>query len=367
MVPFFDLKAVNARHRKELATAITRVLDSGWYIIGKEVEQFEKEFASYCGAKYCIGTGNCLDALTLIFRGYKELGVMKEGEEVIVPANTYIATILAITENRLVPVLVEPDARTANLDASLVEKKITERTKAILTVHLYGQVAFSEALAKIVKKHRLKLIEDAAQGQGAIYRGKRTGGLGDAAGFSFYPSKNLGALGDAGCVTTSDMRLVDVIRALHNYGSHKKYHNLYKGVNSRLDEMQAAVLCVKLKYLDEENAARRVVAKKYLTEIRNDAIVLPYAETEEGHVWHVFTVRTKKRNALHAHLAKNGIETLIHYPVPPHEQPAYKEWAGRKYPITEEIHSTILSLPISPVQPKAQTHKVIAAVNTFRA
>lgn len=365
MVPFYDLKAINARHREELASALTETLDSGWYILGERVATFEKEFSAYCGVGHAIGTGNGLDALTLIIRGYKELGIMKEGDEIIVPANTYIATILAITENRLVPVLVEPELRTANLDASRVEEKITKRTKAILTVHLYGQVAYSDELAAVAKKHGLKVIEDAAQAQGAVWKGKKTGNLGDATGFSFYPSKNLGALGDAGAVTTNDVKLAEVVRALHNYGSHKKYHNLYKGVNSRLDEIEAATLSVKLKYLDADNAARRKVVQKYMSGIKNDALTLPYARTEEGHVWHVFTVRTKHRDALAKHLAKSGIETMIHYPVPPHKQPAFKEWRTQSFPITEEIHTTILSLPLSPVQTEEQTNEVIAAVNSF--
>ena len=367
MVPFYDLKAINARHRKELAAALSRVLDSGWYILGEEKERFERSFANYCGAAYCIGTGNGLDALTLIIRGYKELGIMKEGDEIIVPANTYIATILAISENRLVPVLVEPNQRTCNLDPELVEQSLSKRTRAILTVHLYGQVAYSKMLANIAKKHGLKIIEDAAQAQGASFNGTKTGGLGDAAGFSFYPSKNLGALGDAGAVTTSDAKLADVVRALHNYGSLKKYHNLYKGLNSRLDEIEAAVLSVKLKYLDKENAERRIVAKQYLKGIRNDAITLPFAESDDGHVWHVFTVRTAHRDALQQYLKEKGVETHIHYPVPPHKQPAYKEWADRSYPITEDIHRTIVSLPLSPVQTVAQTKEVIAAVNNFRS
>lgn len=366
MVPFYDLKAIQARHRKEIEAAITRVIDSGWYILGKEVGQFEAAFASYCSTSEAIGTGNGLDALTLIVRGYKELGVMKEGDEIIVPANTYIATILAITENRLVPILVEPELSTANIDASRIEEKITKRTKAILIVHLYGQVAYSDKLAKIAKKHNLKIIEDAAQAHGSLFNGRKTGGLGDAAGFSFYPSKNLGALGDAGAVTTSDAKLADIVRALHHYGSHKKYHNLYKGVNSRLDEIEAAILSVKLKYLDEENAARRKAVREYLAGIRNDALALPYAKSDEGHVWHVFTVRTKNRDALQKYLTEKGIETIIHYPVPPHKQPAYKEWNTQSYPITEEIHATILSLPLSPVQTPAQTQEVVDAVNAFR-
>lgn len=366
MVPFYDLKAINARHREELARALTETLDSGWYILGERVATFEKEFSAYSSVGHTIGTGNGLDALTLIIRGYKELGVMKEGDEIIVPANTYIATILAITENRLVPVLVEPELHTANLDASRIEEKITKRTKAILTVHLYGQVAYSEELAAVAKKHDLKIIEDGAQAQGAVWGGKKTGGLGDAAGFSFYPSKNLGALGDAGAVTTSDSKLAEVVRALRNYGSHEKYHNLYKGVNSRLDEIEAAVLSVKLRYLDEDNAARRSVVERYMGGIKNDAITLPYVGSPEGHVWHVFTVRTKHRDALAKHLAESGIETMIHYPVPPHKQPAFKEWSAQSFPITEEIHETILSLPLSPVQTDAQTNEVIAAVNNFR-
>lgn len=366
MVPFYDLRAVNERYAKELKAAATRVIDSGWYILGTEVERFEQAFSTYTGASHTIGVANGLEALTLILRAYKELGVLHAGDEVIVPANTYIATILSITENDLVPVLVEPDERTCNIDTTLVEAAITPRTKAILTVHLYGQIAFDEQLANVAKRHGLKVIEDAAQAQGAAYRGKRAGTLGDAAGFSFYPSKNYGALGDAGAVTTSDSELAKVVRALANYGSHKKYHNLYKGINSRLDELQASFLSVKLAHLDADNELRRAVVKRYLAGITNKAVTLPHALNDEGHVWHVFTVRTKNRDALQAYLSRNGIETMIHYPVPPHQQPAYKEWGTLSYPITERIHETILSLPLSPVQSAAQTAEVIEAVNTFR-
>lgn len=365
MIPFYDLKAMNARHARELKEALVRVAESGRYILGPEKEAFEQAFAAYCGVRHAVGVASGLDALLLIIRAYKELGVMQEGDEVIVPANTYIATMLAVTANGLTPVLVEPELETANIDVSRIEEKLTKRTKAILTVHLYGQVAYSEEMAAIAKKHGLKIIEDAAQAHGAMFQNRKTGNLGDAAGFSFYPSKNLGALGDAGAITTSDMKLAEVVRALHNYGSREKYHNLYKGANSRLDEIQAAVLFHKLQYLDEDNAARRVVAEQYLSGITNDAVALPQVGTPEGHVWHLFTVRTKDRDALRAHLLKKGIETAIHYPIPPGKQPAYKEWNAQSFPITEEIHDTILSLPLSPVQTKTQTAEVIDAVNGF--
>ncbi len=365
MIPFYDLKAMNARHEQELKDALSRIVDSGRYILGPEKERFEKAFAEYCGVKEVIGTSNGLDALSLIIRGYKELGVMQEDDEIIVPANTYIATILAITENNLIPILVEPELLTANIDVSRIEESITKRTRAILTVHLYGQIAYSEEMAALAKKHSLKIIEDAAQAHGAEFQGKKAGNLGDAAGFSFYPSKNLGALGDAGAVVTNDQKLADVVRALHNYGSREKYHNLYKGLNCRMDEVQAAVLSVKLQHVDEDSAARRAVARQYLEGIKNLAIALPHVEDEEGHVWHVFTVRTKKRDALRDYLKKKNIETAVHYPVPPHKQPAYKEWNKRSYPITEEIHDTIVSLPLSPVQTKQQTQEVIDAINAF--
>lgn len=366
MIPFFDLKSVNARHREELLRAVTDVVDSGWYILGQKLNTFEKEFSAYCGVSHTIGTGNGLDALTLIIRAYKELGIFAEGDEIIVPANTYIATILAITENRLVPVLVEPDIATYNIDTRLLETKITKKTKAILVVHLYGQVGYSHEMQSIADRHGLKIIEDSAQAAGAEYNGKKTGSLGDVSGISFYPSKNLGALGDGGAVMTNDVELADVVRALANYGSHKKYHNLYKGTNSRLDEIQAAVLSVKLRILDEENEERRKIVKKYLYGIKNDLLILPSAQNEESHVWHLFVVRTKARDALQSYLREQGIETLIHYPVPPHKQPAYLEWNNQNYPIAEEIHNTVISLPLYPGMLDECVERVIASCNAYR-
>ncbi|OHA20364.1 MAG: aminotransferase [Candidatus Taylorbacteria bacterium RIFCSPHIGHO2_01_FULL_51_15] len=366
MIPFYDLKKIHARYKEELTDAAARVIEGGQYILGQEVEAFEKAFALYCGVPYTIGTGNGLDALTLIIRGYKELGVLKEGDEVLVPANTYIATIISITENRLKPVLVEPDRHTYNLDAALLEKHITSKTKAILIVHLYGRVGYFEALHLLAKKHHLKIIEDAAQAHGAEYKGIKTGALGDAAGFSFYPSKPLGALGDAGGVTTSDSKLAGVVRALRNYGSHEKYHNLFQGVNSRLDELQAALLRVKLTHLDTENEERRTIAQRYLREIRNEKLILPEEPaSSKEHVWHLFVVRTRKRDAFQAYLARKGIETLIHYPIPPHKQPAFKTWSTMSYPVSEEIHKTALSLPLSSAMSEEEVGEVINACNEF--
>ena len=374
MIPFLDLKAINAQYREELIGACTRVIDSGWFIGGNELTQFEQEFASYCGTKHAIGVANGLDALILTLRAWKELGKLKEGDEVIVPANTYIASILAITENRLTPVLVEPDERTYNLSPSLIEKAITLKTRVILPVHLYGQLADMPAIMAIAKRHNLLVLEDSAQAHGASIDGKKAGNWADASGFSFYPGKNLGALGDAGAITTNDDELAKTIRALGNYGSHEKYKNLFQGVNSRLDEMQAAMLSVKLKHLDTEIAQRRKVAAAYLEGIKNLAITLPIqhsilnTQNSKLNVWHVFVIRCKQRDALQQHLSEQGIQTLIHYPTTPHHQQAYKNnqaWSNASYPITEVIHNEILSLPISPVMTDEQVAKVITAVNFF--
>lgn len=366
MIPFLDLKAINAAYRDELLDAMARVLDVGWYILGKEVARFEREFASYCGAKHAVGVANGLDALTLILKAYKRLGFAQPGDEVIVPANTYIATILAISETGLTPVLVEPDIRTFNLDPELIEEHVTPKTKLILMVHLYGQVGYSEQIQSIADRFGLKIVEDAAQCHGALHGGRKTGNLGDAAGFSFYPGKNLGALGDAGAVTTNDDRLAETVRAFRNYGSDKKYVNAMKGVNSRLDEIQAAILSVKLKYLDSENEKRRRVAGRYLHEIRNAGITLPACDYEKAHVWHLFVVMTEDREDLQKHLQEDGVQTLIHYPIPPHHQEAYSEWNGRRYPITERIHRTVLSLPISPTLTDDDVSAVIGACNRYR-
>jgi dTDP-4-amino-4,6-dideoxygalactose transaminase len=372
LITFLDLKAINAQYHEDLIKAATRVIDSGWYIHGQEVTGFEQEFADYCGTKYCVGVANGLDALVLIIRAYKELGKLKEGDEIIAPANTYIASILAITENRLKPVLVEPEEQTFNIEPCLVEKAITPNTKAILAVHLYGQLADMPAINTIAEKYNLLVIEDSAQAHGAGINGRRAGNFGHASGFSFYPGKNLGALGDAGAVTTNDEDLAQTVRALSNYGSHKKYENLYQGVNSRLDEMQAALLRVKLKYLDKETQHRREVALAYAKGITNQSIVLPIVtsnsknETLENHVFHLFVIRTKERERLQNYLTKEGVQTLIHYPIAPHRQKAYQILSKLSFPITECLHNEVLSLPISPVITDNEVHKVIEIMNAYK-
>lgn len=365
MIPFLDLKTINGQYRKKLLSACARVIDSGWYIHGQECLSFEKEFAEYCGVRHAIGTANGLESLMLIFMAYKEIGLMQDGDEVIVPANTYIASILAVSENGLVPVPVEPDLLTYLIDPQNIEDKITSKTKAILAVHLYGQTCEMDKINKIAKRYNLKVVEDSAQSHGAEYNLKKSGNLGDASGFSFYPGKNLGALGDAGAVTTNDDELADVVRALGNYGSHKKYENLYKGMNSRLDEMQAAMLRVKLAYLDSEIAARREIAEEYLDNINNHLVILPVYRKLENHVWHIFAVRTKNRNDLQKYLMSKGIQTLIHYPIPPHKQKAYAEWNNMDFPITENIHDEVLSLPISGVQSHKITDEIIEVINAY--
>ncbi|KXO10894.1 DegT/DnrJ/EryC1/StrS family aminotransferase [Marinobacter excellens] len=362
-VPFLDLKAINAQYRDELVAAATRVIDSGWYIQGNEVKVFEEEFADYCGIKHCIGVANGLDALTLTLRAWKEMGKLKEGDEVIVPANTYIASILAITENRLKPVLVEPDEATFNLCPEKTAAAITPNTKAIVAVHLYGQISPMPELMQLADEHGLLVLEDAAQAHGASIEGRKAGSWGHAAGFSFYPGKNLGALGDAGAVTTDDEELSKIIRALGNYGSHKKYENLYQGVNSRLDEIQAAMLRVKLLHLDDEIESRRNVAEYYLAHIDNPKIQLPAVGNRESHVWHLFVVRSTMRDKLQQHLAEQGVQTLIHYPLPPHQQQAYKPFSEISLPLTEEIHRSVLSLPMGPHLTPEQVSQVIEAVN----
>lgn len=368
MIPFLDLKAINAQYRDELVAAATRVIDSGWYIQGGEVKAFEEEFGDYCGSEHCIGVANGLDALTLTLRAWKEMGFLKEGDEVIVPANTYIASILAITENRLKPVLVEPNEATFNLCSQKVAEAITVNTRVILAVHLYGQMAPMPEIMALAEQHELLVLEDAAQAHGASIGGRKAGNWGQAAGFSFYPGKNLGALGDGGAVTTSDDELAQTIRALGNYGSHKKYENLYQGVNSRLDEIQAALLRVKLKYLDNEIELRRQVAEFYLANIENPAIALPAVDGRESHVWHLFVVRTGMRDGLQRYLNEQNVQTLIHYPVPPHEQKAYKSGNSGvvgAHPITENIHKTVLSLPVSAVMTFEQCQFVTKACNDW--
>lgn len=367
MIPFLDLKKINSKYREQINFAVSRVVDSGWYILGKEVEELEGQFSKYCGTKHCIGVANGLDALILILRSYKELGFLKDGDEVIVPANTYIASILAISANNLKPVLVEPEIDTYNIDPNLIFEKITKKTKIILAVHLYGRCAKMDQINDIAKKFNLKVVEDSAQSHGAIFKEKKAGNLADASGFSFYPGKNLGALGDGGCVTTNDDELAEVVRMLGNYGSSKKYYNSYKGFNSRLDEIQAAILKIKLTYLDEENDFRRRVAKTYCDNIKNSKIILPIFPKphENSHVWHLFTVRTKFRNELQNHLLKAGVQTVIHYPVSPHKQIAYKEMNEMILPITQEIHDSTLSLPIYPMIDEEAIFKVIDSVNSF--
>lgn len=367
MVPFLDLKAVNAQYRDALVEAATRVIDSGWYIQGSEVKAFEEEFADYCGTKHCIGLANGLDALTLTLRAWKEMGKLNEGDEVIVPANTYIASVLAITENQLKPVLVEPDGGTFNLCPRKTAAAITPNTKAIVAVHLYGQISSMSELMQLADQHRLLVLEDSAQAHGASIDGRKAGSWGHAAGFSFYPGKNLGALGDAGAVTTNDKDLAKTIRALGNYGSHKKYENLYQGVNSRLDEMQAAMLRVKLRHLDEEIHSRREVAEYYLAHIDNPNIQLPTVGNRESHVWHLFVVRSARRDALQKYLSEQDVQTLIHYPVPPNKQIAYQDWHSEHYPVTEKIHQTVLSLPMGPVLSRSKYAEVASTCNAFKA
>jgi dTDP-4-amino-4,6-dideoxygalactose transaminase len=365
-VPFLDLRAVNAQYAGELADAARRVIDSGWYIHGEEHAAFEREFAAWNGSKHALGIANGLDALTLVLRAWKELGVLAEGDEVIVPANTYIASVLAVTENRLRPVFVEPAGDTYNLDTEGIEKAITPATKAVLVVHLYGRAAPMPEIMALAKRRGLKVLEDCAQAHGATIGGKKVGSWGDAAGFSFYPGKNLGALGDGGLTTTDDDALADALKAIRNYGSHKKYHNLYQGPNSRLDEMQAALLRVKLRHLDRENSRRQEIAARYLAGITNPALRLPLNESREGSVWHLFVVRCGQRDTLQRHLVERGVQTVIHYPIPPHRQECYREYAGLSLPETEAIHNEVLSLPVSPVMTDAQVDEVIAALNDFR-
>ncbi|MFW2067529.1 DegT/DnrJ/EryC1/StrS family aminotransferase [Acinetobacter johnsonii] len=370
MIPFLDLKNINQQYREELIAACTRVFDSGWYIDGKELEQFEQNFANYCGVKFAIGVANGLDALIVTLRAWKELGKLQDGDEVIVPSNTYIASILAITANNLMPVLVEPDLATYNIDPLKIEEAITAKTKVILPVHLYGQLAEMPEIMEIAKQHNLLVLEDSAQSHGAQLDCKKAGNWGDASGFSFYPGKNLGALGDAGAITTNDAELAKTLKALRNYGSHEKYKNLFAGVNSRLDEIQAAILDVKLKHLDDETQHRRQIADLYMAEINNPLIELPKVNkdvlNDQQHVWHVFVIRSKHRMELQKYLAENGVQTLIHYPIPPHKQQAYEEWNDLSYPISEQIHAEILSLPMGPTLTVEDAEKVIQLCNEFK-
>lgn len=360
-IPFLSLKTVNNRFRGEIDARIGAILDNGWYLQGDENDRFSRDFAAYCGTKCAVGVANGLDALNLIIRAYG----FGPGDEIIVPANTFIATILAISENGCTPVLVEPDIDTYCIDPDKIEAAITPRTKAVMVVHLYGRACPMEKIWALREKYGFKIIEDAAQAHGAIYQGRRTGNLGDVAAFSFYPGKNLGALGDAGGVTSNDQELIEKVSALGNYGSDRKYHHIYKGVNSRLDEIQAAVLDVKLAHLDADNERRREIARFYRGNITNPRIVLPKADDEMAHVWHLFVVRTTDRDGLASWLTSRGIETNIHYPTPPHKQGAYTEWAEMSFPITEKIHREVLSLPISPALSDAEVEIVARAVNEW--
>lgn len=366
MINFLDLKKINLQYQEEIENKLLEVFRSGWYLLGSELKNFEANLAAYIGSPYALGVANGLDALRLIFRAYIELGIMKPGDEVIVPANTYIASVLALSDNGLVPVFVEPDVNTYNIDIAKIEEKISPKTKAIMIVHLQGRIVFSEELKNIAQKHDLKIVEDNAQAIGAEWNGIKSGNLGDAAGFSFYPGKNLGALGDAGAVTTNDKDLFEAIRAIANYGSNQKYVNIYKGLNSRLDEIQAGVLDVKLKYIGHENGTRREIAKRFIAEINNPKITLPENPADENeHVWHVFVIRTENRDQLQTYLTEKGIHTIIHYPTPPHKQEAYKEYNGLSFPITEKMHNEVLSLPISSVLEEEEIQTIIKAVNEF--
>lgn len=365
-VPFLSLKDINASHNEEIQERIKTILSDGWYLMGKQLSQFETEWAKYCGTEYALGLASGLDALILIFEAYKELGKLADGDEVIVPANTFIATIIAIQRANLVPVLVEPDPITFNLDPELIEKAITSKTKLIVAVHLYGQLADMSSLQAICQQNNLLLVEDAAQAHGAEFNGRRAGNLSDAAAFSFYPGKNLGAFGDAGGVTTNDGQLAEIIASIRNYGSTQKYHHKYVGFNSRLDEIQAAVLSVKLKTLDEETAIRRKQASRYREEINTPNIQLPVIQGNElSHAWHLFVIRTKNREELIHYLASNGIQTLIHYPVAPHKQECFGEWNHLSFPITEKIHEEVLSLPLNSSLNEDQISYVIEKLNAY--
>ena len=365
MINFLDLQKITAKYSDEIHAAVKRVIDSGWYLQGVENKEFEKNYADYIGSKHCVGVANGLDALRLILRAYIELGVMREGDEIIVPANTYIASILAISDNGLIPVLVEPSIETFQIDDTLIEASITSKTKGIMIVHLYGQCAFTERIGDICKKYNLKLIEDNAQAHGCKFGNCRIGSFGDASGHSFYPGKNLGALGDAGAVTTNDDKLAELVRSLANYGSSVKYICDYQGLNSRLDEIQAAVLNGKIKYLDEDIKNRRKIAKYYVDNINHPAITLPKIDDWNSHVFHIFTILTANREDLQQYLIKNGIQTNIHYPIPPHKQKCYSAWNNIYMPITEQIHNQELSLPMSPVMTDDEMKEVVNVLNKW--
>ncbi|MEK8181054.1 DegT/DnrJ/EryC1/StrS family aminotransferase [Flavobacterium buctense] len=365
MIKFLDLHKINLPYQTAFQEKMQQVLDKGWFILGDEVKTFESSFAQYCGTKYGIGVGNGLEAMVLIFKAYIQLGKLQKGDEVIVPANTYIASILAILQADLVPIMVEPKLETYNLNPDLIADKISSKTKAVLAVHLYGQLAEMEQINAIAKEHNLLVIEDSAQAHGAAYQNRKSGNLSDAAAFSFYPGKNLGALGDAGAITTNDADLAKVLFALRNYGSEQKYYNEFIGVNSRLDELQAAFLTVKLPHLDAENLKRKDIVKRYLTEIKNDKITLPFWDGTDNHVFHLFVVRTQNRAQFQEFLKQNDIETLIHYPVPPHQQKALSKWNSLSFPITEKIHQEVISLPLSPVMTEEEVSYIITILNQY--
>lgn len=365
LITFLNLQAINAQYASELKEAMARVVDSGWYLFGKELTRFEQQFAAYCGVEHCIGVANGLDALRIIFRGYMEKGLLLEGDEVIVPSNTFIASILALSDNRLTPVLAEPDLRTYNITAESIRNNLGPKTRAVLLVHLYGQNAFNDDIRILCRKHNLLLIEDAAQAHGAYHLGERTGSHGHAAAFSFYPGKNLGALGDGGAITTNDPEMAGIFRSLGNYGSKLKYEFVYKGYNSRLNELQAALLSVKLHYLDRETERRRQIAELYIQHIHHTDILLPVVLNREGHVWHLFVIRSVKRDRLQDYLNQHDIQTLIHYPTPPHRQLAYAEWRDLSFPVSEQIHREVLSLPMDPTLTDESVLKVIDALNAF--
>ncbi len=365
MIQFLNLKKLNQPFEVAFQQKMKRFLDGGWYILGSEVKTFETNFANYCGAKHCIGVGNGLDALVLIFKGYIQLGRLQKGDEVIIPANTYIASVLAVMQVDLVPVLIEPQLETYTINPDLILEKITHKTKAILPVHLYGQLCEMEVIHSIAKKHNLLVVEDAAQAHGAEWNGTKAGNFGNAAGFSFYPGKNLGALGDAGAITTNDDALAEVLFSMRNYGSKVKYENEIVGINSRLDELQAAFLNIKLGYLDAENESRRTIAKRYLSEIKNDKIVLPQWDESNNHVFHLFLIRTDNRLALQNYLKECGVETMIHYPIPPHKQKALATWNHLSLPITEQIHNEVLSIPMNSSLTNDEIDQIIQKLNQY--
>jgi len=366
MIKFLNLQQINAQYQDEFHQKMKQVLDKGWFILGEEVKLFEASFAKYTNYKHCVGVGNGLDALVLIFKGYIQLGLLQKGDEVIVPSNTYIASILAILQADLIPVLVEPKLETYNINPALIVEKITSKTRAILAVHLYGQLAEMDKISEIAKAHNLLVVEDAAQSHGAFSEGRiQNSEVRNAQAYSFYPGKNLGALGDAGAIVTNDDELAQVVHSLRNYGSEKKYQNQFIGINSRLDEIQAAFLNVKLPFLDEDNNNRRAIAKRYLNEIKNDRIILPYWDFSNNHVFHLFVIRTQSREELHNYLTQNGIETMIHYPIPPHKQHAFESWNTLSFPITEKIHDEVLSIPISPIMTDEEIGKLVQILNQY--